>query len=403
MLKRLVAVAGIYLVTCAAWAILGSTVLARSADLDSSLRGAVAQIWGSVQTQLQPTVDYDVPTPSKKKGQPAVEAHDLPLAASDLHARFHLDPRQKGLVWYATYRVAFDGKYQVVNDTGKPRVFTFRYTFPANTAVFDEFKLSVNGVERKQLALGGGVVAASFPLAPGQRVPVEVAYTTQGLDQWWYDFGQNVHQVRDFRLVMDTDFDGFDFPASGIAATSKRVGPGGAHLEWRFANLLTSVKVGLAMPQKLQPGSWVGQVIFSAPISLFLFLFLIVVITAVRHIALHPVHYFFLSAAFFAFHLLLAYMVDHLAVEWSVLIASVTSVTLAVSYMRLVVGARFAFVEVALAQLVYLVLFSCTFFLEGFTGLAITVLAVATLFVVMQATGRLDWEEIFREQPVKAA
>ena len=65
--------------------------------------------------------------------------------------------------------------------------------------------------------------------------------------------------------------------------------------------------------------------------------------------------------------------------------------------MRLVVSARFAFVEVAAAQLVYLVLFSCTFFLEGYTGLAITILCIATLFVVMQATARLDWEAIFSE------
>lgn len=36
-------------------------------------------------------------------------------------------------------------------------------------------------------------------------------------------------------------------------------------------------------------------------------------------------------------------------------------------------------------------LFSYTFFWDGFTGLAITIGAVATLFFVMQVTGRTQW------------
>jgi hypothetical protein len=48
-----------------------------------------------------------------------------------------------------------------------------------------------------------------------------------------------------------------------------------------------------------------------------------------------------------------------------------------------------------LAQLVYLVLFSYAFFFQGFTGLAITIGAILSLFVVMQMTGRIRWEEKF--------
>ena len=72
------------------------------------------------------------------------------------------------------------------------------------------------------------------------------------------------------------------------------------------------------------------------------------------------------SAAFFAFHLLLAYLVDH--------------------------------VDVHLAQLVFLVLFSYAFVFEGYTGLTVTVGAVLTLFVLMQLTGRVDWNEVFGER-----
>ena len=118
-----------------------------------------------------------------------------------------------------------------------------------------------------------------------------------------------------------------------------------------------------------------------------------------RDIDLHPMHYFFIASAFFAFHLLLAYLVDHLSIHWSFVICSVVSIFLLVSYLRLVVNARFALVEAGIAQFCFLVLFSYAFFFKGFTGLAITIGAIVTLFLVMQITGKVDWTDKFRSLP----
>jgi hypothetical protein len=76
------------------------------------------------------------------------------------------------------------------------------------------------------------------------------------------------------------------------------------------------------------------------------------------------------------------------------------SVSLVVSYLRLVVGLRFAAVEAGLAQVCYLVLFSYAFFLDGYTGLVVTIGAIVTLFATMQLTGRIRWSEKFAESGV---
>jgi hypothetical protein len=89
--------------------------------------------------------------------------------------------------------------------------------------------------------------------------------------------------------------------------------------------------------------------------------------------------------------------VDHISVHAAFATASAVSIFLVVSYLRLVVGLRFAAVEAGGAQLIYLVLFSYAFFLQGFTGLAITIGAIVTLFVAMQMTGRIRWGEKFVE------
>jgi inner membrane protein involved in colicin E2 resistance len=107
------------------------------------------------------------------------------------------------------------------------------------------------------------------------------------------------------------------------------------------------------------------------------------------------VNYFFLAAAFFSFHLLLAYLADQISIHAAFVICSAVSIFLVISYLRLVTGLRFAAVEAGLAQLIYLVLFSYAFFFKGLTGLVITIGSILTLFVVMQMTGRIRWSEKF--------
>ena len=42
----------------------------------------------------------------------------------------------------------------------------------------------------------------------------------------------------------------------------------------------------------------------------------------------------------------------------------------------------------------YLIGFALAHFFEGFTGLAVTLLSIATLFLLMQLTAKLRWGEV---------
>ncbi|MEW6112749.1 MAG: inner membrane CreD family protein [Thermodesulfobacteriota bacterium] len=387
MTRRIAPIVLIYLCTAAIWISLGTTVDRRTEEYDKKLRGAVGELWGTTQKQEAPTISRRDVT---KWGD------SVPLQGSTLAVNLNLEHRQKGLLWYSTYLVRFGGRYQIANPTDVPQTVTFEFRFPSKKAIYDDVKFLVDGEEVSDLPIRNGVLTRELSLAPGQVELVEVRYATNGMDEWWYEFGPNVNQVRNFSLTMNTNFGQIDFPEDSISPTKKERTPKGWKLQWTYTNLLSNVRIGMAMPHKLNPGPWVSQVSYAAPISLFLFFFMLLLVTTVRQINIHPMNYFFIAAAFFSFHLLLAYMVDHFSVHVSFVIASIVSVALVVSYMRLVVGPRFAFREVAIAQFVYLVVFSYSFFFQGYTGLTITVLGIATLFVLMQMTGRLDWDDVFR-------
>ena len=219
-----------------------------------------------------------------------------------------------------------------------------------------------------------------------------------------YSFGEDhVSQVRDFSLVMTTDFTGIDFPAGTISPGDKqRTGDGWA-LTWTFNNLVTGQKVGMDPPNRLNPGPLASRITFFAPVSLLFFLAVMVMLGVTSGEALHPMNYLFLAAAFFAFHLLLAYLVDHVSVHVAFAIAAATSLALVISYLRVVTGMRRALLHAGTAQLVFLVLFSYAFFFEGYTGLTVTVGAVVTLFVLMQMTAAVRWNDVFASRATAPA
>ena len=407
MVKRLAGIIFIYLCAAVAWAILGSTVFLRSNTQDSKLKAAVGQLWGTKQYQSAPSVSYQTARKVavdtyNKAGKSVTDTkleytkHPVPLDASDLNVDLKLDHRRKGLLWYSTYRVAFAGKYRILNNTGAARDLTFNFTFPSQTGVYDDFRLVVGDKKIKDIQVASGQVTQKLKLAPGQAEDVRISYSSQGMDEWWYAFGSEVSQVRNFSLAMHTNFGKIDFPQNSMSPTWRARSGGGWDLKWQYTSLLSGVQIGMAMPKKLNPGPWVGKITYFAPVSLFFFFFLLLVFTTLRHVKLHPMHFFFLAAAFFSFHLLLAYLVDHISIAAGFWICAAVSIFLVVSYMRMVVGVRFAMLEVGLSQLVYLVGFSYTFFFEQYTGLAVTVLSVITLFIVMQMTGRVDWDKVFR-------
>lgn len=404
MLRQILALAFIFVCTSIAWVILGATIFSRTYGSNEKLQGQVASTWGTSQQQSPPTATYTltdvVSSTTVENGKVVVHSENvqrqvpLPVEASRIHVNFHLTPRQKGLLWYSTYAVDFAGDYTFQNNTVKAQTVDFRLKFPAQKAIYDDLQMKVNEQTVALTTDDQGTVGQAT-MGPGDTARLHVAYRSQGLDCWRYQLGDGIAQARDFMLTMQTNFRDIDFADDTLSPTSKQLIPGGWQLTWQYSNLVSGFQIGMTMPQKPQPGPLAGEISYAAPVSLFFFFFLMFIITTLRNIDLHPMNYFFLATAFFAFHLLLAYSVDHISIHAAMILSSAVSVGLVVSYLRLVVGLRFAALEAGTAQLIYLVLFSYAFFWKGFTGLAITVIAIITLFVVMQVTGKIRWSERF--------
>jgi inner membrane protein involved in colicin E2 resistance len=397
---RLAVLVLIFVLVSVGWAILSGSMFARTQQSEASLRPKVEGLWGGPQEQNAPTAQAKwtetvrVWDEKKQRGLEKEQSlsQDLALSSSRIRADLGMDFRRKGLLWYSTYEVTFDGQYTLVNPAAQPRTVVVTFRFPSPSAIYDDFEFSVAG----QRATAVGATEQGVPLkvtaAPGQMLPVKVHYRSRGLGTWKYSFGPQTSQVNNCTITVTTDFARVDFPGQTMSPTDKMWTGRGWQLKWEFKSLVTGLGIGIEMPTKLDPGPWAMRVSAFAPIGLLFFLSVLVIVGVVNGVNPHPMHYLFVCSAFFAFHLLLSYLVDHMDTNGAFAIAAAVSVFLVLTYLIRAMGLRFTLTVALPAQLIFLVLFSYSFFYPGYTGLAITIGAVVTLFALMQITAKVNWE-----------
>ena len=401
--RRLLAIVLIFACVAAAWTILGTTIDYRTAQLDRSLSKEVTALWGPEEI-----VQYPPCVVSGADGLGGAGSVAEPLR-SDVDVRLEHHNRYKGLLWFSTFAAHFSGTYAVRAPAAKPGEAVdnwFLLPLPSGVNSFENLAVTLDGASLEpEYSTSMAYVLRVKVLADDCEHSVTVAYAARGRSRWqyssnWQDLKTH-GRLKNFTLTAHTNFTDIDYPKGSVSPTTPATETdGGMTALWHYDSLLADQRMGIEMPARTNAGPIAARMSFFAPVSLFFFCTALFTVVVLKKIPLHPMHYLFVSAGFFAFHILMAYLVDIISIHAAFWICAAVSTGLVVSYMRLVAGVKFAVLYVGFAQLVYLVGFSYAFFWVGKTGLTVTIGAIVTLFVLMQATGRLDWSQVFRSPTV---
>ncbi|HLA14998.1 MAG TPA: hypothetical protein VJZ25_08240, partial [Gemmatimonadaceae bacterium] len=280
MARRIFAIAFIFVCASVAWVILGSNIFMRTQGSDRNLRTRVGSTWGTNQAQRAPvaftekietrTFDASDRIPpigrdrSRQRGittpmvAPAAAGNRsetvrtrVPLALDQTRAAvdFDLDHRRKGLLWYSTYAVKFDGNFRFRNTTASDSV-VIEFPLPAAQASYDDLRVSLDGTP-VPYRIQDQALLVTTRVPTGDSVGFSVSYSSRGLSDWRYVFANDVAEVRDLEMVMRTDFDDIDFPENTLSPTEKIEEANCWRLKWRYTNLLSGFQIGMDMPEKL--------------------------------------------------------------------------------------------------------------------------------------------------------
>src|SRR5438046_9815047 len=91
---------------------------------------------------------------------------------------------------------------------------------------------------------------------------------------------------------------GIQLPAGTISPTRKAGDGKGLRLTWAFDSLITGQRIGVDLPNRLNPGPLASRITFFAPVSLLLFITVVVVLGVLCGRGVHALNHFCLTAAF---------------------------------------------------------------------------------------------------------
>ena len=378
--------------TTVAWFLLGSALSYRTSESSDTLQKEVSGVWGPALTQEHPEAWFETPN------APGGRAQVLP-SSSQVSVHLASEPKRRGLLWHRTYEVDVKSDYVFTNPTKIPQTFYISYPLPAETAGLHGFEFLLGDDENPAQSVPGpsGRVTRAILLPASKTVTLHTSYRTRGTNTWKYHFPDN-RRIAGFNLTLRTDFPEIKFPVGTGSPSERSQDSDGFTLVWDYPDVLAAPSIGMDMPKRLNAGPVASRIAFFAPVSLLFFVTIVLLIGAMKGTPLHPMHVFFISAGFFAFHLLFAYLVDLLPLVPSFAIAAATSVLLVCGYLK-AVGGNGLFKIALPAQAVYLVLFSASFFIDGLTGITLAVLGVITLALLMFLTATIDWKTFFAKKP----
>lgn len=385
--KKIISIVVIFLVACAGWLILGTATTTRSTEMDGRLGSDVEKLWGNTLLQKAPSMAVTIPGSERVRWIMPVK--------NNIQVSLTADHRKRGLIWYPTYVCEFDGTYTIANEEPVAQKIRIHFDFPANGSTYDNFAITIDKKPLQTTVNTREGVGEMIELKPGQRVDFRVTYRTRGLREWRYEMDPNVGRVQNLNLVVQTNFQEIDYPVGCLSPMSDENNEEGKKLTWKATDLITQENIGLIIPEKLNPGPLTSRITFFAPVCLLFFFVLVSSMGILKEINIHPMHYLFVAAGFFSFHLLLSYMVGIVNIHFAFILSACVSVSMITGYLSAALKKKLPWKISVGGQLFFLVLFSYSFFLDGVTGLTVAIGSVLTLGVLMKLTAHVDWDKVF--------
>ena len=429
-LAQLTAIAIIFLGFTIAWVILGSVNAGRTEGQTDLLSKRVQNSYGGPLIITPPRIYYERTRERKVKvaGLETIssfkERETVDPSDSNVAVDLSLERKKVGNLWFPVFFAKYRGQYEydveaIPKDVRSETLFLLP-GLSSSESIFRNIEFKLNGASVEPLAriVSNTPIELTTTRYVNGKLMVDFSYETTGTDYFLYllsnlgqqqNMGENevrsegiekarLTRLDNFDLKLTTDFIKYEFPKRTVPYTTLRQEAGRSEFEWLFHKTVTGKNLGLIVPEELNPGDIASRISFFAPISLLFFFVVVTIFGILAKNGLHPMHYAFLAATFLSFHLTFSYAADHLSMHFAFTTASLVSCFLTFSYLGRVKDQKYALVATSL-QLLYLVVFSWSFFYQtdsglGITGLVVTIVSVLTLFALMQLTAKLDWQNV---------
>lgn len=382
-------------------AVIGFRIHERHSSSYSKGMRMVKNIWGGSMVQRAPLF-YHVTKKSEeyideKTGQTRTRLRsvnsDVAMASQKIDVEAKSNIREKGLLKFAGYNLTFKSEYTVVNPLNTVKNFNFVFYLPENSGNLSDVSVEVDGKPDTADDTFADGFEWSGVLKPGEKKTFTVQYNAQGTENFSYNIADKRMEIKDFAFTLQSDFPDYRISDGAMTPTEKNEDSKGFLLKWSAQQLITGQNISLEFVMRGNFGKTAANMFFYAPLSLFLFIGMLIITVVARGEKFHPMHVFFFTASMFVFYILGSYLISYVPVPVGIVASLAVSSGILFYYAYLLKRGKTFLQAVGVASLIFQWLFSTAFFFPAHTGFLITLGTIAAFFLLMRSTADIDWDE----------
>jgi hypothetical protein len=371
---------------------------ARLEDRSARAQGAsseVARIWGPPLRQPQPRVQW------RRDDAATVELARGELSKSDVGVLLEVQYRRRGVTEYPCYEALFQGTYEFRNPSPESAFVAFTLPLPVerDALMLRDLALTVDGREDAgNTEYGADRIVWTGRIAGERTAHFKVGFRARGQGRFGYAFepertssNQASHASRPvtaFRMALAVRGakGPLDFPLGSMAPTSDATSGDERVLVWEVNRLLSTFDVGVELPDTRGVSTALGKLTLNAPFFFLLFAGGLLVSLRTTERRARALHVLGLSAAYFLYFPLAAYLTAYLPWPIAASLALLGIGALAVVHVARFVGLREAGL-VGLDAAFFLAAPAAAYLVPAHTGLILVLAGFCALGTGLQILG----------------
>lgn len=402
-ISKYILIAIFWLVFSVAGLVIGYRIDSRHTETYSRGMKSVTEIWGGSINQTPPSLTFDSTVKEEYENKKTGELMDktvlvekgLGFASQDIILKIKKNIRQKGLLLYPGYDLQFEGKYVIKNYLPKKNKIHFRMALPSYAGNITNVSILLNGKDYKEDTNLADGIDWTGELEADEEKEIVITYRAQGSSSFQYSLGAEKIEMKQFHALIESDFENYDIPDYAMAPSKAESDANFSKLEWVGENIITGQNLSIEFEIKGNYGKLASKLFFYSPISLALFLALLLLLAIPNRVQLHPMNYLFIIISYFIFYLLGSYLVTFLDIVPGLLLSLLVSTLILLQYTIALKKGKEIVRYNLLSTLIFQWLFSIAFFFPEYTGLFITLATIGSFIYLSRVTAEIDWEDKF--------
>jgi inner membrane protein involved in colicin E2 resistance len=310
-----------------------------------------------------------------------------------LNSNINLDKRQEGLIAFNSFIVNMDNDYVLKNTTDFQNNLFIKFNRPENANIIYDYQIFIDDqlVDKEYNIDEPFVLISEF--GQNQEIKVKTRFTTNGIDVYRYKLDvYNKYVMPSFKAIFNINTPKYNILRFSLPHSITKNGFN-EQLTVEMKNFSTNQDVGVSFISIINDLDQIERLIEFSPVSLAIFLVLVFILSQIKNISFHSVHYMFIAIINAFYFLFIAYIIRFFNIFLTLSLAFILTAIMYVLYIPNVTNKYFAFKILAPYHFALTTILSLIFLLPIYRGVSLITFLFVTFLSIMIPIGKSDFSK----------